>query len=241
VRALLEQLGVVVRRGAVDHHDRPVRLVHLGELVQQRLGLQLAHLGVVVRVVVIDARPEELAVVRDDRDVLRVGPGHDRLGRGGVDRVEHQDLGAVGDGGLGLLLLLRRVLVGVRVDHLAIRAELLDLRLEQGPVLGLVPGVLRLRQQERDRPPAAAGARGVRGAALVVVVTTCGQAQRQNARGDDRGDGAPLAPYSHVRPFRRAAMTALIRMRAAPPPDGRRLCNDRHDVTTLQRARGRRR
>ena len=59
----------------------------------------------------------------------------DRRGGRAVDRVEHQHLGALGQRGLGLLLLLGGVLVGVRVEDLAVRAELLDLGLEQRPVL----------------------------------------------------------------------------------------------------------
>ena len=67
----------------------------------------------------------------------------DRRRGGAVDRVEHHHLDALGQRGLSLLLLLGGVLVGVRVDDLAARAELLDLGLEQRPVLGLVAGRLR--------------------------------------------------------------------------------------------------
>jgi hypothetical protein len=57
---------------------------------------------------------------------------------------------ALGDRGLGLLLLLGRILVGVRVEDLAVRAELAYLALEVRAVLRLVPCGLRLRQQQRD-------------------------------------------------------------------------------------------
>ena len=66
-----------------------------------------------------------------------------------------------------LLLLLRRILVGVLVEDLAVRAELVDLRLEQRLVLRFVPGRLRLGQQEADR--ATASAPGIAAVALVVV------------------------------------------------------------------------
>ena len=55
---------------------------------------------------------------------------HDRSRGSGVDRVEHEHLRALGERGLGLLLLLGRVLIGVRVDDLAVRAQLLELALE---------------------------------------------------------------------------------------------------------------
>ena len=90
--------------------------------------------------------------------VLGGGLGDDGAGGLAVDRVEHQHLGAVGEGGLGLAQLLGRVLVGVGVEHLAVGAELLDLGLEQRAVLGLVAGGLGLGQQERDLAALAAAA-----------------------------------------------------------------------------------
>ncbi len=59
----------------------------------------------------------------------------DRGRRGGVDRVEHHDLGAVGDRGLSLLLLLGGVLIGVGVDDLAVRADRVELLGEVRTVL----------------------------------------------------------------------------------------------------------
>src|SRR5947208_7037 len=53
-------------------------------------------------------------------------------------------------GGFSLLLLLGRVLVGVAVDQLALRAGRLQRLGEQRAVEGLVPGGLRLGQQQRD-------------------------------------------------------------------------------------------
>ena len=48
---------------------------------------------------------------------------HDGGRRGRVHRIEHQHVGAVGEGGLGLGLLHGGVLVGVVVDDLALGAE----------------------------------------------------------------------------------------------------------------------
>src|SRR5215212_5592778 len=62
VRPLLEQLGVVVGRGAVDHHHRAALAVLL-ERVHQGLGLQLADLDVVEGDVVVDVGSRDQAVV----------------------------------------------------------------------------------------------------------------------------------------------------------------------------------
>src|SRR5206468_9880146 len=51
-----------------------------------------------------------------------------------------------------LLPLLVGLLVRVEVGDLAVGAEFLDLLLDQWPVERLVPGGLRLGQQERDGP-----------------------------------------------------------------------------------------
>ena len=67
-----------------------------------------------------------------------------------VHRVEHEDLGAVRQCRLRLRLLLAGVLVGVAVDDLAVAAERLQLLLEQRPVLCLVAGGLRFRQEQGD-------------------------------------------------------------------------------------------
>ena len=59
---------------------------------------------------------------------------------------------ASGERSFSLLLLLGGILGSVRVEDLAVRAELLDVRLELRAVRALVPGRLVLRKQERDRP-----------------------------------------------------------------------------------------
>ena len=105
------------------------------ELLDEALALELADLLVVERDVVVDVGVRDQAVVADHRNLRLLRAGHDRAGRRGVHRVEHEHLRALGDGGLSLLLLLGRVLVGVRVDDLAVRAELLRpwLRSAAGP------------------------------------------------------------------------------------------------------------
>ena len=103
-------------------------------------------------------------------------------GRRGVDRVEHEHLRAVGQRGLGLLLLLGRVLVGVAVDDLAVGAQLLDLGLEERPVLGLVAGGLGLRQEQGDLPASrGGGTRGVAARGAVVVAAARAGAERDRA------------------------------------------------------------
>ena len=78
-----------------------------------------------------------------------------------VDRVEHDDAGALGDGGVDLLGLLGLVLVGVVVDDLAVGAELGDLGLEERLVEGLVAGGLGLGEQQGDDLAVAAAVAGV--------------------------------------------------------------------------------
>ena len=241
VRALLEELGVVVGRGAVDHHDGAA--IGLGaELLDQRVGLQLTDLGVVVGVVVSDALAGDLPVVGEHRDVLGLGLGDDRPGGGGVNRVQHHHLCPVGQRRLGLLLLLGGVLVGVRVQDLAVRAELLDLGLEQRAVLRLIPGVLRLGQKQGDLAAAAGGgARRVAARSRVVVVAAARAQTERDAARDDDGQAHPAGgPTDHVRPPSSWPGEDPGPVRKPAPRADRRptLCNDRHDVT---RSRSRRR
>ena len=122
MRALLEELGVVVGRVAVDHDDLGVGLAI--ERGQERGPLQSADGRVVERQVVVEVgRAEDQPVIRDDRDVLGLGLGHDRRGSRAVDGVEHEHAGPVGQGSLSLRLLRRRVLVGVAVDQVRVGVE----------------------------------------------------------------------------------------------------------------------
>src|SRR5829696_8337300 len=82
VRALLEELGVVVRGSAVDHDDAALGAVVL-QLLHEALALKLAHLLVVERDVVVDVGVRDQAVVADHRDLRLLRAIHDRAGRRG--------------------------------------------------------------------------------------------------------------------------------------------------------------
>src|SRR6185295_1894419 len=102
-----------------------------------------------------------------------------------IDRVQHEHACALRDRGVGLLLLLVRVLAGVLVEDLAVGAELLDLGLEERPVLLLIAGRLGLGQEEGDRLPAAASVPAATAASArrgVVVAPACREAERQDGR-----------------------------------------------------------
>ena len=133
VVALLEQRRVVVGRRAVE--DRDLRALLVAHAVDEALALQLADLLVVERDVVVGrVGVERQAVVVDDLDALRLGVRRDRGARARVEVHQQDDLRAVGDRLLGLLLLRRLVALGV-----------LD--------LGLDAGVLeRLLQRAAGRP-----------------------------------------------------------------------------------------
>jgi hypothetical protein len=161
VGAGFEQAGVVVGGRAVDHHDGGVGDAILGKLVHQALGLQLADFLVVEGDVVVDAvRVKDQAVVSDDRNTGGFGLVGDGTSGSRVNRVEHQHLGAVGEGGFGLGELGVGVLVGVAVDDLTSRAQLFELGLEVGTVGGFVTGGLGLRQKQGDRAAGRGGRRG---------------------------------------------------------------------------------
>src|SRR5919197_1285516 len=106
---------------------------------------------VVERHVRVEVGVRDQPVIGDHRHVLLVGLLDDAGGRLDVDGVKRERIGPVGQRGLGLGLLLLRILRGVRVDHLAARAVALDLGLELGPVVGLVARGLGLGQEQGDR------------------------------------------------------------------------------------------
>ncbi|MGC5411432.1 hypothetical protein ACPXCX_48355, partial [Streptomyces sp. DT225] len=93
------------------------------------------------------------AVVRDDLDALLVGAGDPRGGLLGVDRGDRDDLDAVGDLLLELLLLLADVTARVVVDDLAVGAVLLDRVDEQRLVQRLVAGGLVLPDEAATSRP----------------------------------------------------------------------------------------
>lgn len=148
VGALLEERHVRVGRRTVDHDDIAV-LGLVAERLDQRLALQAADLLVVVGHV-----GGELAlgqpVIGDDLDALLGGLVHPGLGRLEVDRVQNDHLHALGDQRVELLLLGLGLLRRVVVLDLAVAAQLMDLRLHQRTVEGLVTRGLVLRQEQAD-------------------------------------------------------------------------------------------
>src|SRR5450756_12721 len=121
----------------------------------------------------VDAgRIEDQAIVGDDGHALGLGRVGDAARGGRVDGIQHQHLRAVGQRGLGLRELLVGVLIGVAIQDRAIRAQLLELGLEERPVGRFVTGGLGFGQQQgnlaaggavRDRRRQADAGRGRRG------------------------------------------------------------------------------
>ena len=119
----------------------------------QGLSLQLAHLNVIERDVIVHVGGAgDQAVIRNDRHILSLGCIGDGSGSGRVNRIKNQDLGAVGQGSFSLLLLGRSVLIGIAVDQVVGHIETKggQLGLEIGQVLGLIACGLGLRQQDGD-------------------------------------------------------------------------------------------
>ena len=139
----------------------------LGETVEQSLALQLADLEVVERDVVVDGLGVlDQTVVRDDRGAGVLG-GLDLRGQLlAVLRADDDDLGAVGDHGLDLVLLLGDRVAGRRVLHVGLEAGLLETVREQlareDPVLRGLVGQRDTDRgvggEARSRPPRRTGA-----------------------------------------------------------------------------------
>jgi hypothetical protein len=119
-------------------------------VVEERRGDRVPDQLVVERDVVVGRCVDDGPVVGDDRDVLRLRVHDDRRSGLGVDGVEHDDVGSVGDGRLGLLLLGGGITVRILVVDFAFGAELADLLGEQGRVLLLVAGGREIGHQEGD-------------------------------------------------------------------------------------------
>ena len=154
MHAVADQAGRRVGRRAVDlQHAAGVGRHALGlEVREQALGDRLADRLVVEGDVEVGRHVGDRPVVGDHLHPLALRQA-DHRGRGlRVDRVEHDDLGALGDDRVELLLLQRHVGVGVLVDHLAVGAELRHLGLEAREVVLLVAGRALVGHQERHRP-----------------------------------------------------------------------------------------
>jgi hypothetical protein len=105
-------------RGTVDHQDagsgRNAFLLQLGD---ECSSLQHANLLVVEGDVVVGCSAVNETVVVDNRNLLGLGLGNDRLGCFAVECVEHEDLDALCQHRLSLLLLLRSAARGVLVEN----------------------------------------------------------------------------------------------------------------------------
>ena len=153
--------------------DVPVGVAVGRQLLRQSLTLELTDPDVVERHIRVHVGAvQDQPVIADHRDVLLLGQLNHRRRRGGIDRVENHHVGTIGQRRLHLAMLLRSVLVGVAVDHVAVRAEVLDRRLELRVIVGLVPGRLRLRQEEGDLgPPTATAATRPTGSVVLCTLT----------------------------------------------------------------------
>ena len=143
--------GVVVLLAAVEHdHGRlvDVESVDLGLEDLGHLSADLfvveAHVGVAARAAGVEP------VVLDDLDSGFLGHVDDRRARARVVAREHDHLGAVGDGLLGLRLLGDRTAFGV--DDVVVHAGLRERVLEVLAVVGLPPGRrCAVRKEHPDR------------------------------------------------------------------------------------------
>ena len=187
VVARAEQERVVVLLAAVQHHDRGCRRAERVDHRLEGLGHRPADLDVVEAHVCGAAGAAGVEpVVLDDLDVRVLGGVDDRRARAGVEADEQDDAGAVGDGLLGLRLLLRRVALGVH-----------DVVLDVGRLEGLleVAPVVRL-------PPRRGGAVGQEhpdwavstATALFVVPSAARGNQRQNCDQTEQEPEKPRRP-----------------------------------------------
>jgi hypothetical protein len=152
VDAVLDEAGCRVGGGAVDlQQSDALSRDALGlEMPHQRLGDSLADALVVERDVEIGLGVGDRPVIGDNLDALALGRLHHAGSCRGVDGIEHDDLGALGDGRVKLLALLGRVGVSVQVDDLAGLAELFHLGGEAGIVVLLVARRGLVRHEEGD-------------------------------------------------------------------------------------------
>ena len=152
VDAVADQAGGRVGRRTVDlQHARAFGHAGALHVLHQRFRDRLADALIVEGDVVVGRLVGDRAVVGDDLDALRLRQLNEAGGRGGIDRVEHDHLGALRDHRVELLLLQRHVGVGVLVDDRAVGAELLHLGLEARKVVLLVAGRGLVGHQEGHR------------------------------------------------------------------------------------------
>src|SRR5690606_5833060 len=146
------------------------------------------------------------AVVRHHRDVPGLGVVDDAFGGLGVHRVEDEHPDALGEHRLGLRLLLGLILVGVLVQHLAVRAQLLELRLDERPVERLVPRGLRLGEQQADLEALLDADAAAVGAGTLALACTAGRDGEQQGGAPDRHQSASHSDPHPVPPGYRAGV-----------------------------------
>ena len=120
-------------------------------MLHERFRDRLADALVIERDVVVGRLVWDRTVIGDNLDALRLRQLNEAGCGSRIDRVEHDDLGALGNHRVELLLLQRHVGVGVLVDDRAFGAELFHLGLEARKVVLLVAGRGLVRHQECDR------------------------------------------------------------------------------------------
>ena len=117
-------------------------------MFDEGVGDRLADGLVVEGDIEIDLGIRDRPVIGDDLHALRLRLLDQRGGSGGIDRVDDDDLGALGDHRVELLLLARGIGIGILVEDLAGRAELCHLGLEARIVVLLVAGRSLVGHQE---------------------------------------------------------------------------------------------
>src|ERR1700722_6448477 len=153
VDALLDEAGRRVGGRAVDLENAARGRIGLRRLQMrdERIGDRLADALVVEGDVKVGLPLGDRTVVGDDLHALVARESDQRRGGGGIDRVEHDDLRALGDDRVELLLLLGGVRVGVLIEHRAVGAELLHLGNEAGSIVLFVAGRALVGHQEGYR------------------------------------------------------------------------------------------
>ncbi len=121
VNAVLDQPGGRIRRRTVDLQDAAAvgRHVLSLQMLDERFRDCLADRLVVKGDVEIGLARRDRTVIGDDLDTLALGELDERCGGCRIHRIEHDDLGSLGDGRIELLLLFGDIGIGILIDDLA--------------------------------------------------------------------------------------------------------------------------
>ena len=146
MNAVPDQTGCRVSGRAVDlQHSGTSRHARRFHMIHERLRDGLSDRLVVEGDVVIGRLVGDRAVIGDDLHILRLGNLHQRGGGGAVHRVQHDDFRTLRDDRVELLLLQRRIPVGILIDHGAARTMFRHGRFEAGEVVLLIAGRCLIR------------------------------------------------------------------------------------------------